>query len=307
LLGEFTMCGVTWLGSKGFCPCCDSTSVYRAFRSPDRFFQRGKEYQFSGCAECGCLFLVPDGGDWSTDEAYPSEYPAHTTRQRIRWFHRLIPGFFFPRCPRSVLGEVVEVGAGTGLYLEYLSRRFHHVHGIEPDTAAVQQAQAMGRPVQRGGWETFEPGDGTVGAVIMNQVIEHLTQPPAEVVKKAHRLLRSGGFWCIRTPNADSWGRKHFAECWHPLEVPRHTIIYSAGGLARLAENNGFAVLRLRFTGRAYDITQSTLYERRAGKRGVLAGVLGSFFPLSFGARLIAMAMNSIGRGDSFELLLQKK
>ena len=177
---------------------------------------------------------------------------------------------------------------------------------MEMDQHAVELASRAGRPVVRGDWESIAFDGEKVGVLIMNQVLEHLISRPDEVVQRAFQILNQGGFWVIRTPNASSWGSRVFGEYWHPLEVPRHTVIYSVSGLIELVARYGFAVRQLRFTGRAYDLTQSAHYMQEAGRNAWFMHLLGRCLPLSCGARFWASAINLFRRGDSFELLLQK-
>ena len=235
--------------------------------------------------------------------AYPESYPAHTDVERLRWVHRALAPYFFPRIPRRARGPVLEIGAGTGLYVDYLRRRFPDIQALEMDERAVAAARAAGRPLSRGDWESCEPGDASVGVLIMNQVIEHLVAPPDEVFRKAFRILAPGGFWVIRTPNAASWGRTWFGEYWHPLEVPRHTVIYSDRGLLSLARRTGFEVHGFRYVGRHYDVRQSAGYV--AGARGG-GGLMCRLARVAVVARVVASVANLCRRGDHMEVVLRK-
>jgi len=292
-----------WCHDREKCPCCEHRAMTHVFSSNDRFFNRNKIYDFLECPSCRCLILFPQNGNWNPEEAYPDNYPAYAT-EPLRWYHRVFSWYCFPKLPQKNPMPIWEIGAGTGLYWEYLSRKYAEVFGIEMDAHAVQSAEKLGRRLRVGAWESFDPGEGSVGALVMNQVIEHLTAKPDEVFAKSYRILKPGGFWCFRTPNADSWGRRRFNEFWHPLETPRHTVIYSPGAVKALAGRTGFEFYSIRYTGRAYDLTQSAYYLSRDGKHRMI--LLNKGIPLDFCARLAAIWFNLRRQGDSLEILLRK-
>ncbi|MBN1270398.1 MAG: class I SAM-dependent methyltransferase [Kiritimatiellae bacterium] len=274
-------------------------------QSADRFFGRDKVYDYGECPACGALFLFPDA-EWSPEKVYPAEYDCYTKDTRITWVHRLLPSYFFPTIPRNASGPVLDMGCGTGDLVEYLSSRYPDVVGVEMSDEATQLGQRLGRRVVQGTWESYEVESGTLGTLIMNHVIEHLADHPAKVFDKGNRMLRRGGLWIVRTPNAASWGRRHYGPCWHPLETPRHVLIYTPEGLGRLAEAHGFRVGSRRCCGRPYDLLQSNRYRRRAGAPQGWDRI----FDLPMGplvARLAALWLNLTGKGDAFEVCLVKE
>jgi len=74
----------------------------------------------------------------------------------------------------------------------------------------------------------------------MNHVIEHVHDPLGSLAE-IHRVLREGGTLVVTTPNADSWGHRHFGPDWRGLEPPRHLQIFNGNNLVALAQRTGFA------------------------------------------------------------------
>jgi hypothetical protein len=140
----------------------------------------------------------------------------------------------------------------------------------------------------------------------MNHVIEHLVMPPEMIFIKAAELLKHGGRFCIRTPNAASWERFRFANAWYPIETPRHTVIYTPAAIRALSEKNGLRIQTIKFKGCSYDLTQSVSYLNRMHRVNHIYDLLSASVPFSAPARILAFLLNLIGRGGAFEITLEK-
>jgi len=275
-----------------------------ALQTHDRFFNKAKTYTYDACETCHTIVLWHP--EWTAQEAYPDDYPAHAADPSVKWFHRIFARYFFPALPGNAPDPVVEIGAGTGQFLAFLKSKGRLVSGYEMDAAAVARARRHGLDLQQGTWESFMADPGTVGVLIMNQVIEHLVQPPDEVFSKVFRALKPGGIFLVRTPNAHAWGRYHFGSCWHPLEVPRHTVIYSWPGILRCARAAGFEMASARCCGRWYDVGQSAKYKKEAGQGSFWNNLLDMRSIGSPVSRVLAVLMNVRKKGDSMEWVFRK-
>lgn len=293
-----------WMPSPDECACCGSRAVRVVFDVPDRLFKGQKKYPIGQCKQCGSLFLLA-GVNWSAEEAYPKQWSVYTNAEHLHWYHRILPTYFFPRVPRRIQGRVVDMGCGTGLFVEFLKCRGHDVLGVEMSDEAVHVAKSLGRPVIQGNWESYSPPPKSIAVLVLNHVIEHITSPPAQVFAKANEMLQNGGLWVIRTPNASSWGRQYFGEYWHPLEVPRHVVVYNEEAIKQLAKSHGFMVTHTVFCGRAYDLLQSTNYSRGGGRSCFLERIFGGPFGSPV-ARFGAILLNLSRQGDAMEIWLQK-
>jgi SAM-dependent methyltransferase len=90
--------------------------------------------------------------------------------------------------------RVLEIGTGTGIFLEHLSREgFLELIGVEPSSAAIAAAPEYRRAWIREGIfqeKDFEPNSFDLVCCFMT--MEHV-HDPAVVARAAYNLLRSGG------------------------------------------------------------------------------------------------------------------
>jgi ubiquinone/menaquinone biosynthesis C-methylase UbiE len=107
-----------------------------------------------------------------------------------------------------VAGELLDVGCGTGWWLERLLAAGvapERLHGVELDPARVEAARrrAPGTAVVEGDVRALPYGDGRFGAVFLLTVLSSV-EGPERAVAEAWRVLAPGGLlvvWEPRVPN----------------------------------------------------------------------------------------------------------
>lgn len=106
------------------------------------------------------------------------------------------------------LGCVLEIGCGLGDLLPVLSRKSHHVVGVDIAEVNVCMAQRnvslcgiTNTSLLAGGAESLPFVDGSFDAVVMADVIEHVPNYERAVIE-VFRVLRRGGYFLCVTPHA---------------------------------------------------------------------------------------------------------
>jgi SAM-dependent methyltransferase len=104
-------------------------------------------------------------------------------------------------------GPVLDLGCGRGELLTLLREAGLPGRGIDLDPRAVATARARGLDVARGDLSEglHASSDGSLGAVVAMQVIEHLTlRSLRDLLCLARRKLRPGGLLLLETVNVSS-------------------------------------------------------------------------------------------------------
>jgi SAM-dependent methyltransferase len=104
---------------------------------------------------------------------------------------------------RGAISVVVDLGCGTGRFSKMLAAEFGaRVIGLDPSEKMIDQARRKlaTSPVVFGRASAHELPlpDGCVDLVFMSQIYHHLPDPAA-VARECQRVLRVGGYVCIRT------------------------------------------------------------------------------------------------------------
>ena len=150
----------------------------------------------------------------------------------------------FRNLPRPSPGaRLLDVGFGSGAFLDLALSAGWWVAGADPDAKAVEAARKRGLHVRQGFIDTFADMPASFDVITLSHVIEHVHNPET-FTKEVYRLLKPGGIVWIDTPNIDSYGHKRFGRYWRGLEPPRHLVIFNWGALESMLHAEGFRDLR---------------------------------------------------------------
>ena len=116
---------------------------------------------------------------------------------------------------------------------------------MDASSEAVELARLQyGLQVRRGdvGSEVWE--DQRFDFVTMFHVLEHLPDPRKGLLF-AGGLLNPRGSLIVQVPNVASCQARMFRSRWYGLDVPRHLVNFTAGGLDLLLNSVGFEIHRV--------------------------------------------------------------
>lgn len=150
----------------------------------------------------------------------------------------------FRHLPRlATTGCVLDVGFGSGGFLENAKSVGWDVTGVDPDIETVRNARARGLNAVQGDLDTLDGVDSKFDVITMCHVIEHVHDPVASL-RACHRLLKPGGLLWIETPNIQSLGHARFKEDWRGLEPPRHLVLFNEASLRWALLQAGFCGIK---------------------------------------------------------------
>lgn len=217
---------------------------------------------------CGLLWLDPKPLEADLIEAY-ANYPTHGRRRRDParlWLSAVNAGCKLAsrllelgsglgrqrRALRTMFvgdagpGTLLEVGCGSGRFLDRMRNAGWTVQGIDFDPgAAAHVERKYGIHVSVGNLADMRFPDAAYDVVAMSQVIEHVHDPLA-LLGECRRVLRPGGRLLLTTPNALSLAHQRYGRHWRGLEPPRHLQVFTPAALESAARAGGFRQLELR-------------------------------------------------------------
>lgn len=140
-------------------------------------------------------------------------------------------------------GKLLDVGCHLGLFLDVAKERGWDVHGVEPSRWCVDQARSRGLDVKHGTLESVYFDDESFDTVTMWDVIEHLSDPLAEL-KRMHRILKPGGLLAVSTMNVDALFPRVTGRRW-PWYMQMHLIYFSKRTLHNMLTKAGYQVVEM--------------------------------------------------------------
>jgi SAM-dependent methyltransferase len=231
------------------CPACESSHTVHAFQAPDLALGAVTgHFSYQRCQTCASVFAAPQLDDASLAAAYANSYGNYQATPSL--VEQIAAPLAHPEVRRFMRhanggGELIELGAGNGRFLE----RLRHcgwtgsLQGVEFDEGVAAATTARtGLQVRAGDLNHEVLPEKSYDAIVMRHVIEHLRQPTS-ALEMVSRALRPGGLLYLGTPDTLALSARVFGQYWWGYEVPRHLVIFSASALSSVLERVGFELV----------------------------------------------------------------
>ncbi len=219
------------------CPACESTRGHR-------FVESHGSYKVFRCAGCTVEFAWPM--DSTLDKGSIARvYESRTefVGQYIGWFHRE----FLKHMP-SPPGALLDVGCGTGDFVELASRNGYKATGIDPDQTAIESGKAFHGDVPlfcTTAADFFRRNDSRHDVITFFEVLEHLENPQG-FLQEVRRHLVYRGHIALSVPNNDSPMIRLYRKATRVIDYPPHHLTrWSKKALRRLLEAGGFEIVQM--------------------------------------------------------------
>ncbi len=200
------------------------------------------------CSRCGLRFTgnppaVDKIGTYYESEDYISHSNTrkglinslyHSVRNRTlaTKFHLL------RRATGLAAGKHLDIGAGTGAFVQYMNGKGWESIGIEPDARARDMALSYHatKLLPAGEFDSLSPE--SLDAISMWHVLEHVhaLYPYLHQIKK---ILKPGGLAFIAVPNYTSYDAEKYGADWAAYDVPRHLYHFSPESMKWLLKSAG--------------------------------------------------------------------
>lgn len=230
------------------CPICNSEYFTPWLVSNDHFLT-GEEFVIVCCKHCGFLFTNPRPTAQDSKRYYQSkDYISHSNASvgSFEKLYQLVRKFTVRKKVNLIKryvseGQILDIGCGTGTFLNVIRNSGFSATGIEPNESAREYASLkQGLQVfEKLNAEQFSPKLFTV--ITLWHVLEHI-YPLDETLKTIHSLLEDSGVMVVALPNPESKDARIYNKFWAGYDLPRHIYHFTPATAAQMFSNYGFAV-----------------------------------------------------------------
>ena len=230
------------------CPVCQN-NTFTEYLNVQDFTVSQEKFSIQACKNCGFKFTNPRPdltqiGDYYKAESYISHTNTskglisklyhsvrkYTLKGKLNLINRLIPR----------KGKLLDVGCGTGMFLNVCRENGWTVNGIEPDNGARQIAEQINKAAIKTEVLTSFKNE-TFDIITMWHVLEHV-HLLNETVDWLKERLSNSGYLIIAVPNLESKDAEIYQEYWAAYDVPRHLYHFSQKSIKQLFEQKGFSL-----------------------------------------------------------------
>ncbi|NNK39212.1 MAG: class I SAM-dependent methyltransferase [Winogradskyella sp.] len=244
-----------------------------------------EEFQLIYDKDLGLLKTHPQPLEIDLPRYYKSEaYISHTNAKRnlFERLYHVVRSYMLKRKLRLLNSlktpnkSVLDIGCGTGDFLNEALQKGWQVIGVEPNPKARELANAKTNNSVYDNSQLSKLNNKRFDIITMWHVLEHVVDYN-DYFNIAYRLLKDNGYFILALPNFKSLDAEHYGEFWAGYDVPRHLWHFSKDAIIKISEEHQFRVeqiLPLRFD--AYYV--SMLSEKyKTGKMNFFRAMLIGF------------------------------
>ena len=289
------------------CPVCGSGDIKNVLLAKD-YTCSNENFVIAECTACTLRFTqdVPEAA--SIGQYYKSEnYISHTNTSRglINRLYQSVRKRTLKNKRRLIekqtginKGCVLDVGCGTGAFVNEMKKSGWQVTGLEPDADARSVCKQVYDIELRSIEQLFELAPSSFDAITMWHVLEHVHDLHGYLAQ-LKSLLKQNGKLFIAVPNYTSMDAVIYKEHWAAYDVPRHLYHFSPASMLLLMEKYGLKVLA--YKAMWYDSFYVSMLSSKY-KNGA-SNLLASFFN---GLRSNSRAMQDVKKCSSVIYIIGK-
>lgn len=236
------------------CPVCGNKAVVKFLQVTDHSASK-KIFEVWRCPGCTLCFTQDAPGQNEIGPYYQFEdYISHTDTKKglVNRLYHFVRGITLNSKKRIVEkaagiknGHLLDIGSGTGAFLNKMQQNGWQVTGLEPDETARKKCLENHGITAQPPENLFSLPDASFDAITLWHVLEHVHQLQ-EYIQKIKTLLKPGGALIIAVPNYTSHDAQVYQQYWAAWDVPRHLYHFSPKAMDALLSAHGLTVQQIK-------------------------------------------------------------
>ncbi|XMO87914.1 class I SAM-dependent methyltransferase [Algibacter sp. AS12] len=214
----------------------------------------GEVFELIQNLEYGFLETTPQPSSDKLSDYYESEdYISHTDSKRnlFEKAYHLVRSFSLKKKLNLINScssegkKLLDIGCGTGDFLQTAQQNNWIVSGIEPNQQArkIANKKTNGSVFNTEQLLKFQPNSFDV--ITLWHVLEHLPNLD-EQIATFKKLLKANGTLIIAVPNYKSFDAQYYKSFWAAYDVPRHLWHFNKISVSNLVSKQSFKVNKIK-------------------------------------------------------------
>ena len=235
------------------CIICGSTNIHNALSAQDHTVS-DEIFEIWECNDCTLRFTQNIEDQESIGRYYNSEnYISHSDTKKglINSLYHKVRGKtlnskykLIENTTNKQSGKLLDVGAGTGAFLNVMKGHNWEVTGLEPDKNAREKAKNIYGIELQSNENLYNLRENHFDAITLWHVLEHV-HTLNEYVIKLKALINKEGKIFIAVPNYTSYDANVYMENWAAYDVPRHLYHFSPKSMKILMNKHGLIIEKM--------------------------------------------------------------
>lgn len=233
------------------CPVCGSNTFSQVKSISDHFLSK-EQFQIAQCADCGFLFTNPRPSPENISRYYQSdEYLSHSKSNKglISFIYDTVRNISLKKKFRLIKQykpgkKLLDIGCGTGEFLDYMKRMGWEVAGVEPAEQPRKFAAGKYKIEVHNEDMIDRLPEKSFDLITLWHVLEHVPDLNLRI-SQVKKLLANDGLLLIALPNHLSWDAHHYGEYWAAWDVPRHFYHFNEQTFSLLAGKHNLEIISI--------------------------------------------------------------
>lgn len=214
------------------------------------YFLSKEVFSICECRNCGFKFTNPRPLPDNLPGYYdPNEYLSYTNSKKgfLSSIYQLVKNITIRRKYLAInklfsTGTILDIGCGTGDFLNYFKKNNWLTYGIEPNKFARDYAIKNYNIDVKQENEINNFSSNHFDVITMWHSLEHVSSL-RDLIINITRILKDNGIIVVAVPNCDSWDAKYYKDHWAAYDVPRHLYHFTPKTLGLLFKNYSFKIV----------------------------------------------------------------